>query len=123
MLNACASAVSACRSPSEKERLNKNSTVARPGPRRIFLPALPNVYCWGMANAAVLNHSCGVGFESAGLNRTLGRATPPVLFPLSPVWLGSSLGERVAVNGCPDSAVIMLLAWSPRIQDHLAGIL
>ncbi len=47
-------------------------TVSRPGPSRIFRPALPNCPYGGVANAAVLNHSCGPGLGSPGLPTTFG---------------------------------------------------
>src|SRR6202042_849174 len=75
-LNDSASAGRVTPSRNAKRRFSARSTVARLGPRRIFRPALPHVYWGGMAKAETLNHSCGVGWERVGLNRTFGRSTP-----------------------------------------------
>src|ERR1700692_646309 len=65
--------------------LNKEvSRLKRPGPRRIFLPALPNVYIVGVNHAApgtlneVLNQWSIVGFEIFGSDAMLGRLVEPV---------------------------------------------
>ena len=50
-LKACASAVRWTRSRSAKVRRREMSAVRRFGPRRILRPALPQVYCGGIANA------------------------------------------------------------------------
>src|SRR5579864_5661465 len=68
--------------------LNKEvSRLKRPGPRRIFLPASPNVYIAGVDHTApdvlkeVLNQSLIVGFDSAAFTPDviLGRLPEPVL--------------------------------------------
>src|SRR5689334_5722076 len=80
------------------------STVARPGPRKIFLPALPNVYCFGTAKAAVLNHFCAEGSEIDGFPTTFGRSDPNVP-PVLPVLLLSV--RRIGVKGWPDCAAMI----------------
>ena len=69
--------------------------------------------------ADTLNHSRGVGFESLGLNRTLGRSIPKFP-PVLPVLLLSV--ESSGVNGCSDCAVMMLLPTNPRVQRDIPGI-
>src|SRR5205085_8213940 len=103
-LNACASTSRDLRSATMKRRERARSTETRPGERRIFRPAFPNVYLAGIANAAVLNHICVFGFAKCGLPTTFGRSDPKVP-PVLPVLLLSNL--KTGVKGWPDCAVII----------------
>ncbi len=58
-----------------------------------------------MANAAVLNHSSALGFDSAGDDSTLGRSDPNVP-PVFPVLLLSN--DKSGVKGWPVYAVTMV---------------
>src|SRR5438270_13800057 len=54
----------------------EKSTSTSFGPRRMFLPSLPNVNADGCANAPVLNHCPIVGFDRYGLPTTFGYQVP-----------------------------------------------
>src|ERR1700692_3454003 len=94
--------------------LNKEvSRLKRPGPRRIFLPALPNVYKAGVDHTdpgtlnEVLNQSLIVGFATVALTPELmlGRLDEPVF--------ATELAST-GVNGSPVCAVrIMFICQSP----------
>src|SRR5437588_2634590 len=61
------------------------SNEAKPGPRTLLRPALPNVKAGGTANALVLNHSAAVALLNSGSPTRFGRSDPAVLPPVFPV--------------------------------------
>src|SRR5580704_630141 len=93
--------------------LNKEvSRLKRPGPRRIFLPASPNVYKAGVDHTApgtlndVLNQSLRVGFESVAFTPELmlGRLDEPVF---------ATELARTGVKGSLVCAVRMMFSCQP----------
>ena len=91
-------------------RRSDMSTVKMPGPTTMFLPASPYVNCAGTANAAVLNHCCGVLAPSLGSwpDARLGRYVPTPVLGLS--WpVAGSLGKPL------DLLIIALTCQPPKM--------
>src|SRR4051812_14044036 len=97
------------------------SKLVRPGLRRLFLPAVPNVRPVGVANAPGLYFSGGVaeGTPELGFPTTSGYEPAPTLFPtpsVSPKGLALVMvsGVRVDLPAVPDYCHPPRALWAMR---------